>query len=72
MSQLMVAQTAGTLFDIWLEVKDRVTEFLMACARQIGQPMDDGAPLAQSQFRQSLYLQRLVKSLIATDEAAIE
>ena len=52
--QLMIAQTARTLFDIGFEMEDGVAVFLVARAGQIGKSVHDAAPLAQRDFGQRL------------------
>ena len=52
--QLVIAQTAGTLFDIGFEMKDGVAVFLMTNPGEFGEPVDDAAPLAQRDFGKNL------------------
>ena len=54
MGQLVIAQTAGTLFDIGFEMEDGIAVFLMAPAGQIGKAMHDATPLAQRDCREDL------------------
>ena len=70
--QLMIAQTARTLFDIGFEMEDGVAVFLVARAGQVGKPVNDAAPFAQCDFGQRLRLQSLVQAVVAGDEAAVK
>lgn len=69
---MMVAQTAGTLFDIGLEMEDGVAVFLVTHAGEVGKPVCDAAPFTQRNFGQGCVLQHLRESVIPGDEPPVQ
>ena len=47
LGEVVIAQTAGALFDVRLDVEDGVAVFSVAGAGHLGEVLNDGIPLAQ-------------------------
>ena len=68
----VVAQTAGAVLDIGLEMEDGVAEFGVAGAGELGEPLGDGGPLAEDETGEGDLMKLLVERELAGEEAAIE
>ncbi len=71
MCQLIVTQSAGTLLDVGLEVKDGVAVLGVTGPGNFGEFLGNGAPLAQKQGRQNVALQAAEQQIVPMEEAAI-
>jgi hypothetical protein len=70
--EVIVAQAAGTLFEVGLEVKDGVAEAGMASAGNFAELLGDGVPLTEHESRQNHLVELLVERELAGEEAAVE
>src|SRR5579859_6639505 len=70
--EVVVAQAARTVLEVWLEVEDGVRVLLMAGTGNLAQLLGDGAPLAQNQTGQDGLVELLVERKLAGQKAAIE
>ena len=70
--QVIVAQPAGTVLQIGLQVKDRVAELGVPGAGNLAQLLRNGVPLAQHEAGKGHLVQLLVKGKLAGQKAAIE
>ena len=70
--EVVVAQAAGTVLEVRLQVKDGVAEFGVAGAGDLAELLGDGVPLAQHQAGQDSLMKLLVEGELAGEEAAVE
>ncbi len=70
--EIVIAQAAGAIFDVGLEVKNGVAEFVVAGAREIGEALHDRARFARDELRNRLVVQAGEERAIAGEIAAIE
>ena len=70
--EVVVAQAAGTVLEVGLEVKDGVAEFGVAGAGDFAQLLRDGVPLAEDEAGQDGLVELLVERELAGEEAAVE
>ena len=70
--EVVIAQAAGTLFQVGLEVEDGVAEAGMAGAGNFAELLGDGVPLAEYEAGQNYLVQLLVERELAGQEAAVE
>ena len=70
--QVVVAQTAGTLFEIRFEVKDRVAVLGVATAGNLAQFLRDVVPLTQHQPGKRHIVELLVKRKLAGQVTAVQ
>ena len=69
---MVVAQSAGTILQVGLEMKNRVGVFLVARPGNLAQLLRDRIPFAQYQAGQNRLVQLLIKRELAGQEAAVE
>ncbi len=73
LGKLIVAQTAGTLFDIGLEMEDGVAVFQVARAGHLGEILDDACSTHAARVRAGgCVLKPLVESVIPAEIAAVQ
>ena len=70
--EVVVAQAAGTIFQIGLEMEDGVAVLGVAGAGDLAQLLRDGVPLAQDEAGKGDLVKLLVERKLAGEEAAIE
>ena len=70
--KVVVAQAAGTILEVGLQMKNRVAELGVAGAGNFAQFLGDRRPLAQNQARKGDLVQLLVERKLAGQKAAIE
>ena len=70
--KVIVAQAAGTLLQVRLEMKDGVAVLGVAGACNLAELLGDGVPLAQNQSREDRLVKLLVERELAGEEAAVE
>ena len=70
--EVVVAEAAGTLLEVGLEMEDGVAVFGVAGASDLSQLLGDGVPLAQDQAGEDSLVKLLVERELAGKEAAIE
>ena len=68
----VVAQAAGTIFQVGLEMEDGVAVFGVAGAGDFAELLRDGVPLAEDEAGKSDLVELLVERKLAGEEAAIE
>ena len=70
--EVVVAQAAGTVFQVGFEVKDGVAELGVTGAGDFAELLGDGVPLAEHEAGQDGLVKLLVERELAGEEAAIE
>ena len=70
--EVVVAQAAGTVLEVGLEVEDGVAEFGVAGAGDFAELLGDGVPLAQEEVREHSLVKLLVEGKMPGKEAAVE
>ena len=70
--QVVVAQPAGTVLEVGLQVEDGVAEAGVTGAGNFAELLGDGVPLAQDQAGQHRLMELLVERKLAGQEAAVE
>ena len=70
--EVVIAQAAGTVFQVGLEMEDGVAELGVAGAGDLAQLLGDGVPLAEDEAGQDGLVKLLVERELAGEEAAIE
>ncbi len=70
--EVVVAQAAGTVFEIRLEMEDGVAILGVARSCNLAQLLSDRVPLAQNEAGKNRLVELLVERKLAGEEAAIE
>ncbi len=70
--QMVVAQTAWTVLEIGLEMKDCIAEFGVAGAGNFSQFLCNGVPLAQYQAGEHGLMELLIKGELSGEKATVE
>ncbi len=70
--EVVVAQAAGAVFQVGLEVEDGVAELGVAGAGDLAELLGDGVPLAEDEAGQDGLVKLLVERELAGEEAAVE
>jgi len=70
--EVVVAEAAGTILEVGLEVKDGVTELGVAGAGDFTQLLGDGIPLAEDQTGEDGLVELLVERELAGEKATVE
>ena len=70
--EVVVAQAAGTIFEIGFEMKDGVAELGVTGAGNFAQLLGDGVPLAQHEAGEDGLVKLLVERELAGEKAAVE
>ncbi len=70
--EVVVAQAAGTLFEIGLQVKDGVAVFGVAGAGDFAELLGYGVPLAEDEAREDGLVKLLIEGELAGEETAVE
>src|SRR6266568_4594274 len=70
--EVVVAEAAGTVFQIGLEMEDGVAELGVAGAGDLTELLSDGVPLAEDEAREDGLMELLVERELAGKKAAIE
>ena len=70
--EMVVAQAAGTVFQVGFEMKDGVAEFGVAGAGDFAELLRDGVPLAEDEAGKGGLVELLIERELAGEEAAVE
>ena len=70
--EMVVAQAAGAILEVGLQMEDGVAELGVAGAGDLAELLCDGVPLAQHQAGKNALVELLVEGKLAGEEAAIE
>ena len=70
--EVVVAQAAGTVFQVGLEMEDGIAEAGMACAGDFAKLLGNGVPLAEHEAGKYDLVQLLVERELAGEETAIK
>ncbi len=70
--EVVVAQAAGTVFQVGLEMKDGVAELGVAGAGNFAELLRDGVPLAEDEAGKDGLVELLIERKLAGEEAAVE
>ncbi len=70
--EAVVAQAAGTVLEVGLQVEDGVAELGVAGAGDLAELLGDGIPLAQHQTGQNRLMKLLVERKVAGQKAAVQ